>query len=205
MEYEASILLVDDDPKVINSLKRILNKREYRLLSATTSKDAIHILQNNKIDLLICDQKMPGILGIEILKYSKTIQPDMIRILITGYSDIDVITQAINEGSIFYYFAKPWNNKEVISVVEKALEYKREQEGKKSLYDVLTFNKEHLMDVSNKLNFLNDLINSDSLQKAGESINKEGLDYIKPDGNQNQHSLNERAIQHKIRKIPVWD
>ncbi|MCM1567311.1 MAG: LytTR family transcriptional regulator DNA-binding domain-containing protein [Dehalobacter sp.] len=122
----ARILLVDDEPMVLNALKRILHSRGYELFAATTSEEALDFLQKSAIDVIICDQNMPGMLGIDLLKRSREEYPDAVRILITGSSDVNVAISAINEGSIYYYLAKPWKNEEVISVVEKALADKPE-------------------------------------------------------------------------------
>ncbi|MFZ5944959.1 MAG: LytTR family transcriptional regulator DNA-binding domain-containing protein [Bacillota bacterium] len=151
MEYGAKILLVDDEIKVINSLKRVLKKDEYEILTATTSEEAIDILNNNKLDMIICDHNMPNMLGTDILKYSKKILPEAVRILITGSSDIDVAISAINEGSIYYYFRKPWKNEEITKVVARCLEYHREQEGQKALFEIMGYSREHLLGVADKL------------------------------------------------------
>lgn len=150
MEVNAKILIVDDELKVINALRRIFDKEKYEVLFTTNPKDALDILSND-IDIIICDHNMPNMSGIEVLRYSKKISPNTIRILITGYSDASIAISAINEGSIYYFFSKPWENEEIIAVVEKAIIYKYEQEKKTSLYEVLNDSNEHLIEVARRL------------------------------------------------------
>lgn len=136
MADNINILLIDDDQKIINALKRILNKNEYILFSAAESEQALSIINNYKIDIIICDYSMPTMSGIEILKYSKTVLPDAIRILITGYSDLNVTISFINEIGIYYYIKKPWVNQEVISAVEKAAQLIIMQDNKYKLFEI---------------------------------------------------------------------
>lgn len=124
MNDQINILLIDDEQNIINSLKRILNKNEYIIYSANNSENAIEIINNYKLDIIICDYNMPNLTGIEILKHAKKILPNAIRMLITGYADLNVTISAINEVGIYYYITKPWKNDEVIDIVEKAIEEK---------------------------------------------------------------------------------
>jgi two-component system, LytTR family, response regulator len=150
MKIKARILIVDDDLSVINALRRIFDKSKYEVLFTTKPEDAIDIL-SNEIDIIICDHNMPNISGIEVLKYAKKISPNTIRILITGYSDIEIAISAINQGSIYYFFSKPWKNEEIISVVKKAIRYKYEKQEKDSVYEVLNENKRHLLEITKDL------------------------------------------------------
>lgn len=150
MKIKAKILIIDDELKVINALKRIFDKKKYEILFTTKPEDAINILTND-IDIIICDHSMPNISGIEVLQYAKKVIPNTIRILITGYSDLNIAISAINEGNIYYFLSKPWKNQEVIDVIEKALIYKSEQDQKTLLYQVLNDNSEHLLQLTKEL------------------------------------------------------
>jgi len=178
MGIKAKILLVDDEIKIINALKRVLNKKEYEILSANTSMDAISILDNNKIDIIICDYSMPDIMGIDVLKYCKKEQPESIRILITGSCDINVAISAINEGNIFHYFSKPWKNEEILSVVKKSVEYKFEQEEKLLLYNFMEYSRKH-------------------------TINE--LDKISSGTSKDMELMNENKLEKILKKISVWE
>lgn len=146
-----NILIVDDDQKVINALKRILNKNEYILYSTTESEKAIVIMNRYKLDIIICDYNMPVLSGIEVLKQSKNIFPYAIRILITGQCDINIPISAINEVGIYYYISKPWVNEEVLTVIEKATYEKLEHEKKVELYEILNNSRDYLFQTASML------------------------------------------------------
>lgn len=163
---ECKLLVIDDEPNIIRALKRIFSDPQYTILTATVPALAMNILNEQKIDVILCDQQMPGMLGIDILKHAKIIQPDAVRILITGSADMRVAISAINEGSIYYFFTKPWNNEEMVSVVKKALQAKSEQEEKNNLYHLMNMSKDSILDVSNKLNVISEFIESNSAEIA---------------------------------------
>ena len=133
MNDRYKILIVDDEMSIIAALTRILNCESYCILSTDSPEEAIKILQGNKIDVMVSDQRMPDITGLELLKYSKTISPGTVRILMTGYSDIGVAISLINEGDVFYYISKPWDNEDIRSIIKRAVEYRCEQDKKEKM------------------------------------------------------------------------
>lgn len=154
MSDKMVILIVDDEIQIINALKRIFRKMDYEILAATMPEDAIHVINNKKLDIIICDYNMPNINGIDVLKHAKKVLPDVVRILMTGYCDVNIAISAINEGSVFYYISKPWKNEEVISVIQNALgalEKKRRQNDQNDLYRYINESQNYLAEVSNKL------------------------------------------------------
>ncbi len=127
MEKRETILLIDDEKEVVNALKRTLGMKGYEILATTMPKEAISWIENERIDLIICDQQIPEMSGVDILAYSKKYQPEAIRILITGYADLNIAVAAINEGKIYHYISKPWNNAELNRIVREGLDKKRKQ------------------------------------------------------------------------------
>lgn len=127
MKEMYNILIIDDEVKIINSIKRLLNSKRYRLEYTTIPEEAFEIVLSCDFDIILCDQRMPGTSGVEVLQFIKRFSPETVRILITGYSDIEVIISAINEGNIFKYISKPWSNEKLIEIIEEAIEYKKEQ------------------------------------------------------------------------------
>jgi len=105
-----TILCVDDEQSILNALKRLLRKEGYQLLFANSGKEGLGLLQENEVHLVISDQRMPGMSGTEFLEIVKDKYPDVLRIILTGYSDIDSITESINKGNIYKFFFKPWND-----------------------------------------------------------------------------------------------
>lgn len=115
------LLIVDDEPEVANSLHRQF-RRNYTVHTATNVPDALKILAEWPVQVVISDQRMPEVTGVEFFTRIKDEYPDTIRVLLTGYADIDAVISAINDGSIFRYIRKPWDRTELESVVREAFE-----------------------------------------------------------------------------------
>ncbi len=120
MQYK--ILVVDDEPTNIRLLERIFS-RQYQVLSATSGKEAMELLRQHNVALIISDQRMPEMSGIDFLKHAAELRPRVIRIIISGYSDVNVLTEAINSGIIYRFISKPWNNEDLMQTVSKAIDH----------------------------------------------------------------------------------
>ena len=116
------VLLVDDEKRVIGALRRLLRRESYELLSANSGPEAIRLLENNPVHLIISDHRMPGMSGIELLHEVSVRWPDTVRIILSGYSDVNTIIAAVNEGEIYKFLVKPWNDEEIKLHVQRALE-----------------------------------------------------------------------------------
>ena len=115
------ILIVDDEPSVLNSLKRTLRK-EHDVILCQDGFSAMLVLKEQEIAAIIADQRMPKMNGVTLLEKAMEIQPDATRILITGYSDIQTVIDAINEGHVYCYIHKPWEPEDVNLIVRQAIE-----------------------------------------------------------------------------------
>ena len=115
------ILIVDDEPSVLNSLKRTLRK-EHDVILSQDGFSAIQVLNEQEIAVIIADQRMPKMNGVTLLEKAMEIQPDTARILITGYSDIQAVINAINEGNVYYYIHKPWEPEDVHLIIRQAID-----------------------------------------------------------------------------------
>lgn len=122
-EHEKPFLLcLDDEPANLDALERIFRKK-YSVLKATTPEQAFHVLDNYPVlPIIISDQRMPLITGVEFLEKSITTHPDTIRILLTGYTDIESVIGAVNKGQIYRYLTKPWDPVDLMTTVEQATE-----------------------------------------------------------------------------------
>ena len=105
-----TLLLLDDEENVLNSLKRLLRKDSYRLLTATSAQAAFEILANHKVGVIVSDQRMPGMTGVEFLRRVKELYPDSVRMVLSGFTDLDSVTDAINQGAIYRFLTKPWDD-----------------------------------------------------------------------------------------------
>ena len=117
-----TLLIVDDDPAIV-SLLTCSFRKSYQIISALNGIEAITILNKQPIDLIICDQEIPDVNGMEVLSYALKVQPDAIRILLTGgYIHVDDLLKYINEVNIYKYFKKPWSQADLKLSVARALE-----------------------------------------------------------------------------------
>lgn len=117
------VLLVVDDEQEITTTLADQFRRDYRVVTAESAETALAILRRHDVSVIISDQRMPEKTGSELLAEACLINPDAVRILLTGYADLDAVVQAVNDGKIFFYLTKPWDNKEIETVVAKALEH----------------------------------------------------------------------------------
>lgn len=118
-----TLLVLDDETDNLDALERIFRK-SYRILRANSGTEALQLLsQNPRIDVIITDQRMPQMTGVEFLEKTLTSHPNTVRILLTGYTDIDSIIAAVNQGHIFRYITKPWDTTDLINSVEQAMQY----------------------------------------------------------------------------------
>lgn len=116
-----SILCVDDEVDNVDSLERLL-RRKYTVLKATSGHDALKLLDQNRVSLIISDQRMPVMTGVEFLRKAQLKQPDATRILLTGFADIEVVIEAVNSGGIYRYLNKPWDPTDLLQTVDSAVE-----------------------------------------------------------------------------------
>jgi signal transduction histidine kinase len=131
-------LLYVDDEKSNLRIFRDTFRRDFNVFTALSAKEGIEILDNNQIDLVLSDQRMPEMTGVEFLKYSLEQHPGLHRILITGYSDMDAVGNAINHAHIFQYVQKPWNKNNLLAIINNALGlYKLEQENIKQREELI--------------------------------------------------------------------
>ena len=120
----ATILFVDDEVRVVNLL-RISFRDKYRVVTATSGAEALEILRSEPIDVLVSDQRMPGMLGIELLEQARQLYPSTVRILLTGYSDLSAIVGSVNDGEVFRFINKPWDQHELESTLADAVDAAR--------------------------------------------------------------------------------
>lgn len=116
-----AILVVDDEVDNVDALERLF-RRKYRVLKATSGAEGLKHIKNEKVSLIVTDQRMPGMTGVEFLVESMKICPDAIRFLLTGFTDIESVIDAINAGQVYRYITKPWDPVDLANSVDKAIE-----------------------------------------------------------------------------------
>jgi response regulator RpfG family c-di-GMP phosphodiesterase len=116
------LLIVDDEAPNIRLLERLF-RENYHCLTASSGEEAIDLLDQHEVAVIISDQRMPQMTGIELLKQSAARRPHMVRILLTGYTDLEALVEAVNCGLVYMYVSKPWNNDDLKLRVSRAVEH----------------------------------------------------------------------------------
>ncbi len=143
MTKKHTLLVVDDEPDVAYSVRDLL-RREFNVLCAKSAEEGIQLMQNNEVQIIMTDQRMPKITGVELLAKIRQRYPHAVRMLFTGYADLDSIIAAINQGHVYGFLKKPWQPEELEAVVrEAAAEYDRLVDHAERLHAVQT-ELEHL-------------------------------------------------------------
>lgn len=117
---ERTLLLVDDEPDILNSLKRLLRRNGYRILTAGSAAEGLELLSLNRVQVIVSDQRMPIMSGSEFLSRVKSLYPDTMRIVLSGYTELDALTDAINRGAIYKFVTKPWDDVELRETIREA-------------------------------------------------------------------------------------
>jgi two-component system, NtrC family, response regulator HupR/HoxA len=123
-DERAMVLVVDDEPRVLDSLEAVL-AAEFRVVRAGGGGAALEILARDDVAVVITDHRMPGMTGVELLRRSQDVAPDAMRMILTAYTDVDSLMDAINTGHIYHFVAKPWDPQELRLVVRRAAERHR--------------------------------------------------------------------------------
>ena len=128
-----TVLLVDDEESILNSLRRLLRSQPYDVLLATSGAQALEILTQQPVDLVMSDARMPNMDGATLLAHVHELYPATTRIMLTGYADPAAIIKAINEGRINRYISKPWNDDEMLVTLRQALEHQHSERERQRL------------------------------------------------------------------------
>jgi len=122
VQRKPRVLIVDDEENILASLRRLLRREPYELVSASSAQEALRVMESGPVQLIITDYRMPGMTGTELLHEVQRRWPDTLRIVLSGYSEVKAIISAINEGAIYKFISKPWNDEEIKLNVRRALE-----------------------------------------------------------------------------------
>ena len=125
-EKDAHLLIVDDEESIRSALRRVL-RREYKLSFAASGKEGLEVLQRERPDVIISDHLMPEMTGLEFLKKARFLYPDVGRVVLTGQAEMQMVIAAINEGAVFRFLTKPWDDDELKLTVYLAVEHVRAQ------------------------------------------------------------------------------
>ncbi|MDE2429237.1 MAG: EAL domain-containing protein [Burkholderiales bacterium] len=176
---ERTLLLVDDEPNILAALKRLLRRDGYQILLANSGQEGLDMLEKHPVDVIISDQRMPGMTGVEFLRNAKKRYPSTVRIILSGYTELQYITDAINEGAIYKFLTKPWDDELIRANIQEAFHYKEmEDENRRLNLQIQTTNQE--LATANRQ--LADLLKQKQLQIKRDEISlnivREVLQYV---------------------------
>lgn len=116
-----TLLLVDDEAFILNALKRLLRRDGYHILTAEGGRQGLEVLATTPVDVIVSDQRMPGMTGVEFLREARKRFPDTVRIVLSGYTELQSVTDAINEGAVYKFLTKPWDDEHLRANIADAL------------------------------------------------------------------------------------
>jgi DNA-binding NtrC family response regulator len=119
-EQLQTLLLLDDEENILRALARLLRRDGYKILMATRAQDAFELLAKHDVQVIISDQRMPEMSGTEFLSRVKDLYPHTIRIVLSGYTDLKSVTDAINKGAIYKFLTKPWDDEQLRQNISQA-------------------------------------------------------------------------------------
>lgn len=183
MSEKGKVLLVDDQSNILRALERVLDNDKYQVVSTVDPQKAIEYIKSDDFDVIISDQNMPQMSGIDLLSYSKKCSPYTSRILLTASDDINTAARAINDVGIFYFISKPWNNDKIIEIIDNAIIKKRESYKQNQTFETLLSDKYKWSATVNEL--------EDQLNASAQSIIKSLLKVIE--------SKDESLYKHAMR------
>ncbi|MBU0468164.1 MAG: response regulator [Candidatus Omnitrophica bacterium] len=151
MSKDIKVVVLDDEQNILESLERLFFKEDFGVFTTTDHKEAMKMLEKEKIKLVMSDQRMPDITGVEFLKQVKEKYPDVMRILITGHTDIQSAEDAINFGGVYRFINKPWNSDELKGAVRQAIKHYDLVIENRNLFDSTKIKNEELEILNRKL------------------------------------------------------
>lgn len=132
---QPTLLLIDDEQNILHSLKRLFRKEPFRVITANSGAEALRVIEQEEVSVILSDQRMPEMTGSELLNQIKQSHPNTVRLVMSGYTELESITAAINDGAIFKFLIKPWDDdklkehiKEAFSIHEFKMHKKKQQE-----------------------------------------------------------------------------
>ncbi len=134
MKGTFTVIIVDDEAAIRKALRRVLKYEPYHVLDFADPREALDYIKDNPAHLVISDHTMPGMLGIDLMRKIRMLRPDTIRIMLTGNANLDMAMQAINDGAIYRFLTKPWDNNDLMVAVRLGLrQYETEAENRRLL------------------------------------------------------------------------
>lgn len=153
---QRTLLLVDDEENIVAALRRLLRSEGWQVLSASSAEQALYLLARHEVDVILSDQHMPDMTGVELLRRARQLYPDTLRLVLSGYTELQSITDAINEGAIYKFLAKPWDDEQLRAHLRDAFALKAIADQNRRLHQELQFANRELAALNEQLRTLLD-------------------------------------------------
>lgn len=151
MNHARTLLLVDDEEHILASLKRMLRRDGYTIVTAGSGLAGLAVLAETPVDVIVSDQRMPGMSGVEFLRLAKASYPGTVRMVLSGYTDLQSVTDAINEGAIYKFLTKPWDDDLLRADIAEAFRQKMLEDENLRLHSELASAHQDLIQAHEKL------------------------------------------------------
>lgn len=155
-EHQRTLLLVDDEDHILSALKRLFRRDGYRVLTAGSGAQGLEVLSANAVDVIVSDQRMPGMTGVEFLRRAKEMRADTVRMTLSGYTDLQSIIDAVNEGAVYKFLTKPWDDVRLREHVAQAFRVRELAEENRRLARGITAANTELAEANRRLKCLAD-------------------------------------------------
>jgi response regulator RpfG family c-di-GMP phosphodiesterase len=165
-EERQDVLIVDDEAHILTALRRTLHDQPYRVHTAGSASEEIGIMGSIGVALIISDFRMPDTDGVAFLQQAKALQPDSVRMILSGYADVSAVVDAVNKGEIFKFVAKPWNDDELTLTIAQSLDHWR----------LLKHNRElarELLEKNSELERFNERLENEIIRRSRELLLKD--------------------------------
>ena len=166
---EPTLLFVDDEPSILSSLRRLCRPQGYRVLIAESGAAALEILEREPVDLIVSDMRMPQMDGAQLLAIVRERWPEVVRLLLTGYADINSTIAAINQGEIHRYIAKPWDDQELLLSLSDSLKRQQLERENRRFAVLVQSQNEQLQDANQQLQELNARLETSNSELASSN------------------------------------
>lgn len=151
---ERTLLLVDDEENILAALRRMLRRDGYKIVTAGSAAEGLQRLAEHEIDVIVSDQRMPGMTGVEFLRRAKELYPDTVRMVLSGYTELQSIIDAVNEGAIYKFLTKPWDDERLRAHIAEAFRQKHLSDENRRLSRQVEAANEDLAHVNARLEHL---------------------------------------------------
>jgi FixJ family two-component response regulator len=148
---ERILLLVDDEPNILNAIERVLRRDGYAIHKATSGADGLKLLAAHDVGVIVSDQRMPEMTGVEFLERSRAVRPDAVRIALSGYTELESVVAAVNRGAVFRFLTKPWDDAALRADIAEAFSYHELKAENRRLQTALENANRQLLDMNTEL------------------------------------------------------